>query len=143
MLLGIALFKWGFFTGAWKKQAYFRMILVGYGLGFPLVIWNFYYGYVNYLSLEASLARMEVVSINWMDLIYPVQRILLMMAHASVVIVIVQLSWFRSLTDRLRAVGQMAFTNYIVHTLICTFFFFGYGLNYYAELSSIKSTMWF
>ena len=134
MLLGIALFKWGFFTGAWKRQAYFRMILVGYGLGFPLVIWNFYYGYVNYPSLEASLARMEVVSINWMDLIYPVQRILLMMAHASVVIVIVQLNWFRSLTDRLRAVGQMAFTNYIVHTLICTFFFFGYGLNYYAEL---------
>ena len=28
----------------------------------------------------------------------------------------------------------MAFTNYIMHSVICTLVFFGYGLNYYAEL---------
>ena len=40
----------------------------------------------------------------------------------------------RPLFRRLEAVGQMAFTNYIMHSVICTFVFFGYGLNYYAEL---------
>ena len=28
----------------------------------------------------------------------------------------------------------MAFTNYITHSVICTLFFFGYGLNYFGEL---------
>ena len=32
----------------------------------------------------------------------------------------------------------MAFTNYIVHTIICTFVFFGYGLNYFAEVEYYK-----
>jgi uncharacterized protein len=34
----------------------------------------------------------------------------------------------------LEAVGQMALTNYIMQSVICTLVFFGYGLNYYAEL---------
>ena len=42
---------------------------------------------------------------------------------------------FRNVNPRyLEAVGQMAFTNYIMHSVICTLFFFGYGLNYYGEL---------
>jgi uncharacterized protein len=41
---------------------------------------------------------------------------------------------WRSLMQRLAAVGQMAFTNYIMHTVFCTLIFFGYGLNYYAEM---------
>ena len=28
----------------------------------------------------------------------------------------------------------MAFTNYIMQSVICTLFFFGYGLNFYGEL---------
>ena len=57
---------------------------------------------------------------------------------ASLLLLIIQAGWFSWLLNRLRAVGQMAFTNYIVHTLICTFVFFGYGLNYYAEVEYYK-----
>jgi uncharacterized protein len=31
-------------------------------------------------------------------------------------------------------VGQMAFTNYLVQSIICTMFFYGYGLGYYNKL---------
>jgi len=41
---------------------------------------------------------------------------------------------FQGLFRCLEAVGQMAFTNYIMQTVFCTLIFFGYGLNYYAEL---------
>jgi uncharacterized protein len=40
----------------------------------------------------------------------------------------------QGLFRRLEAVGQMAFTNYIMQSVICTLFFFGYGLNYFGEL---------
>jgi uncharacterized protein len=134
MLLGLALFKWGFFTGSWSNDDYWKVVKIGYGIGLPLVIYSSYYGFLNFSTLEANLARMERVPIDWVGLIYPFQRILLVMAHASALILLYKSGKIQGLFRRLEAVGQMAFTNYITHSVICTLFFFGYGLNYYAEL---------
>ncbi len=134
MLLGMALYKWGFVTGQWSRRRYRQTMLIGYGLGLPLVIFNFYYGYSQHIAnTEAFIRYMEQHPILWNDLIYPFQRILLVMAHASLVILLIKSGWVQGLLNRLGAVGQMAFTNYVMHTLICTFVFFGYGLNQYAE----------
>jgi uncharacterized protein len=134
MLLGLALFKWGFLTGAWSNKDYWTVVKMGYGLGLPIVIYAEYYYFKHFSTLEANLARMEQVSINWVNLIYPFQRILLVMAHAASLILIYKSGMIQALMKRLVAVGRMAFTNYISHSVICTLFFFGYGLNYYAEL---------
>lgn len=134
MLLGLALFKWGFLTGTWSNKDYWTVVKIGYGLGLPLVIYSNYYAFYHFSTLEANLARMEQVSINWVNLIYPFQRILLVMAHAASLILLYKSGVVQGLMSRLVAVGRMAFTNYISHSVICTLFFFGYGLNYFAEL---------
>jgi uncharacterized protein len=134
MLLGVALYQWGFLSGQWSNRAYGIVMALGYGIGLPLVIYSFYYGYLHNPNLEASLARMEVVPIEWVRLIYPFQRILLVMAHVAALILLYKSGFVQGLFRRLEAVGQMAFTNYIMHSVLCTLFFFGYGLNYYAEL---------
>lgn len=135
MLLGLALFKWGFLTGGWSNKEYWTVVKIGYGFGLPLVMYANYYAFHHFLTLEANLARMEQVPINWVNLIYPFQRILLVMAHAASLILIYKSGLVQGLMSRLVAVGRMAFTNYISHSVICTLFFFGYGLNYYAELA--------
>ncbi len=134
MLLGLALYRWGFLTGAWADRDYWRVMAVGYGIGLPLVCYSFYHDYLYHPNLEAMLSRMEAVPVEWVGLIYPFQRILLVMAHVSAIILLYKGGYARSLFRRLEAVGQMAFTNYIMQSVICTLFFFGYGLNYYAEL---------
>lgn len=134
MLLGLALFKWGFLTGSWSNKDYLRVVKIGYGIGLPLVMYSNYYAFHHFSTLEANLARMEQVPINWVNLIYPFQRILLVMAHAAALILMFKSGIAKGLFSRLVAVGRMAFTNYISHSLICTLFFFGYGLNYFAEL---------
>ena len=134
MLLGLALFKWGFLTGAWSNKDYWTVIKIGYGLGLPLVMYANYYAFHHFSTLEANLARMEQVPINWVNLIYPFQRILLVMGHAASLILLYKSGMVQGLMNRLVAVGRMAFTNYISHSVICTLFFFGYGLNYFAEL---------
>jgi uncharacterized protein len=134
MLLGLALFKWGFLTGSWSNADYWKVVKIGYGIGLPLVMYSMYYSFLHYSTLEANLARMEQVPINWVDIIYPFQRILLVMAHAASLILLYKSGILQGLFSRLEAVGRMAFTNYISHSVICTLFFFGYGLNYYAEL---------
>jgi uncharacterized protein len=134
MLLGIALFRWGFLSGQWSREQYWRVLWLGYGLGLPLVTYSYYHHVVHNPTLEAMLSRMEAVPIEWIDLIYPFQRILLVLAHASAIILLYQANVLPRLFRSLVAVGQMAFTNYIMHSVICTLFFFGYGLNYFAEL---------
>ncbi len=134
MLLGLALFQWGFLSGNWSRESYWKVVGLGYGIGLPLVIYSVYYDLTHFSTLEANLAQMEKVPIHWTGLIYPFQRLLLVMAHAAGIILIYKAGLVQGLFRRLEAVGQMAFTNYIMHSVICTLFFFGYGLNYYAEL---------
>lgn len=134
MLLGMALFKWGFLTGGWLRKKYLWTAVAGYGLGLPLVIWDFCYAYIHYPNLAASFAQMEQHPIVWMNLVYPVQRILLVMAHAAVIMLIVRAGWFTYLSRCLAAAGQMALTNYVMQSVICTILFFGYGFNLYATL---------
>jgi uncharacterized protein len=134
MLLGLALYRWGFLTGSWANRDYWKVLVLGYGLGLPLVCYSFYHSYRTTPNIEAFLARMEAVPVPWVNLIYPFQRILLVLAHVSALILLYKAGVFRRLFRCLEAVGQMAFTNYILQTVICTLVFFGYGLNCFGEL---------
>jgi uncharacterized protein len=134
MLLGLALYQWGFLTGQWSNRDYAKVMAIGYAVGLPLAIYSFYHNYLYNPNLEASLARLELVPIEWVRLLYPFQRILLVMAHVSAIILLYKSNYAQKLFRSLESVGQMALTNYIMHSVICTLFFFGYGLNYYGEL---------
>jgi uncharacterized protein len=134
MLLGLALLQWGFLSGQWSNRDYAIVAAIGYGIGLPLAAYSFYHSFLYSPNLETSLRRMELVPIEWTRLIYPFQRIFLVMAHASAIIMLYKARYAQTLFRCLEAVGQMAFTNYIMHSVICTLFFFGYGLNYYGEL---------
>jgi uncharacterized protein len=133
MLLGMALFKLGYFSGTWKKRTYRRIMLVGYGLGLPLVTFAFLYHVRTTPTLEAGLHHLETTPVPWVDLIYPFQRMLLVLAHSSALVLLWQAGVAAWLMKRLAAVGQMALSNYVGHSIICTLTFFGYGLNQYAE----------
>jgi uncharacterized protein len=134
MFLGLALYRWGFLSGNWASRDYWKVLTIGYGIGLPLVCYSFYHDYVTTPNHEAMLSRMETVPIEWVNLIYPFQRILLVMAHVSAIVLLYKSRHVQPLFRRLEAVGQMALTNYIMQSVICTLVFFGYGLNYYAEL---------
>ena len=135
MLLGMALLRWGFFTAGWRTRDYGITMAIGYGLGLPLVCYSFWHGYRHTPDTAALLAFMETHPINWVGLIYPVQRILLVMAHCSLLMILWQKGAFRGLFARLGAVGQMALTNYLMQSVLCTLFFFGYGLGFYGHLA--------
>jgi uncharacterized protein len=133
MLLGIALYKWGFLTMKWTVAQYKKTIWVGYGLGVPLVIYSFVFNRINFPTTDAFKEYAIEHSIIWVDLIYDFQRILIMMAHVAVIILLYKKGYLTRLMNGLRAVGQLAFTNYVMHTVICTLVFFGYGLNQYND----------
>jgi uncharacterized protein len=134
MFLGLALYQWGFLSGRWTNRDYAKVIAIGYGIGLPLAAYSFYHSYLYNPNLETSLRRLELVPIEWVRLIYPFQRILIVMAHVAAIVLLYKAKYVQTLFRCLEAVGQMALTNYIMQSVICTLFFFGYGLNYYGEL---------
>ena len=133
MVLGIALFRWGFLTLEWSNRAYARTAVIGYAVGLTAVTYSFVHGVRVMPTLAAGLASMERTPIPWTNALYDVQRIALMMAHVSVIMLVYRAGWLRGLFARLQAVGRMAFTNYVMQSVICSLVFFGYGLNQFAE----------
>ena len=65
---------------------------------------------------------------------YQIGRVSVALGHASVLIVLVKSMRMRWLTDRLAAVGQMAFSNYISHSLIYALVFYAPGLRMMGQL---------
>src|SRR5215469_14035392 len=88
MLLGLALYQWGFLAGQRWNRDYGRVAAIGNGIGLPLAIYSFYHSYLYSPNLEAILRRMELVPIEWTGLIYPFQRIILVMAHVAALILL-------------------------------------------------------
>jgi uncharacterized protein len=128
MLLGMALYKWNFFTLAHSKGYYLRfvlwtvppgLILVGAGL-----LWNFHYDFTLQYSMFLGS------QFNYWGSLF------IALAYASLVMLWVKCQWQLALQSRLAAVGRMAFSNYILHTLICTTLF--YQLAWFGSVSRLE-----
>jgi len=131
MLLGMVLLQWGFFRGTWRYRQYLAMLFIGYAIGLPLMIYSKWIAVNERATFDMVLVYMNSNSVDWQILIYQIQRLLLSLAHVSLLMVVIKRNLLGWLLNALRAVGQMAFTNYILQTVICTLFFFGYGLGFY------------
>ena len=131
MLLGMALFKWGFFSNKLPTRTYWLTLLAGYGIGIPLS------------AIDLSLLQQLVTDpalfadTQWISpsLGYDVQRALVGIGHASLLLLLYRSGMVQWLMRALGNVGQMAFSNYILQTLCCTLFFNGYGMGYFGKLS--------
>jgi uncharacterized protein len=129
MLIGMALLKLGVFSAERSKRFYLTLMLVGYGLGWPLVALEGY----RLIQQNFGVARM-IGGFNWNEL----GSILVALGHVGGLITVYKAGAVAWLTRRLAAVGRMALSNYLMHTLICTTIFNGYGLGLFGKLDRVQ-----
>jgi uncharacterized protein len=130
MFLGMALFGWGFFSNRLKTSTYVIWLLIGYGVGLPIAWSIFDQQWMNGVNIGAYFDRWRSSHAVFAEF----RRILLTVGHASLVMLVFRSNIVPWLMRALANVGQMAFTNYLMQSIICTWFFYGYGFGYYNKL---------
>jgi uncharacterized protein len=126
MLLGMALMKLGILSAERSPAFYRRMLATGYGIGIPVMLFSSWNMYVHEWDM-LWMFRVGVLP-NY------IASIFVSFGHIALVMLIVKSGAMKSLMDRFTAVGRMAFTNYLLHTVILTTVFYGYGLGLYGQI---------
>ncbi len=129
MFIGMALFRLGFFTLGWTSRAYGWMIAAGYLVGAPVTAW---------LAWKIVQADFDPLALHRWEVWGQGPRPFIALAHASVVLLIVRSGAARALVGRFAAAGRMAFSNYLMTSIITTFLFCGFGFGLYGRLSRFQ-----
>lgn len=128
MLLGMALFKLGVLSAARSRSFYLGLVGLAVLVGLPLVGYgmqrNIASGWPTpeffFLGTQYNYWGSVLVALGWIGTV-------MLLCQQSVAMI----------TGRLAAVGRMAFTNYIMQTVICTTVFYGHGFGLFGSMERV------
>jgi uncharacterized protein len=130
MLLGMFLFKKGFFNGQFSQKQYLKMVLIGIGLG---LICGWYRLYFHNASILDYTKYVQTRSISH-TILWPFERAFMALGIASGVVWFCESNMLKRLSRILSDVGKLALTNYLLQSVFLSIFFYGYGMGYYARM---------
>ncbi|MCH8241568.1 MAG: DUF418 domain-containing protein [Planctomycetes bacterium] len=119
MLVGMALYRSGMFTLRLATRSYVIMIAIALILGLPLILYGLHRNFAVNWQPEYSILRGRIY--------FLAAAPFTALGYISMIMLICRAGLAKWLTSRLAAVGQMALTNYIMQSLICSVLFYGHG----------------
>jgi len=138
MLLGIALFKWNVLSAEKSYKFYSIMTVLGYLIGLS----------INYYEVHSIMAsNFSLLSFSKANITYDLGRVPVAIGHVGAIMLFCKLPILNWLKISLAAVGKMALTNYIMHSLFAMFIFTGVGFGLFGtfqrfELLYIVFAIW-
>ena len=125
MLLGIGLLKMDIFTARLSRRDYALLALFGYGIGLPLA---------SFAVWDDIRTGFDPVTVAFGGVLHAIARLPVALGHVAIVMMICKAGLLRWITRPLAAVGQTAFSCYILTSIICTTIFYGYGFSQFGRL---------
>lgn len=131
ILLGMVLFKIGFFNSRFTRRQYLLIAVAGLTAGILLAWFRLHYHQV------ALKDYAKFIEGNWFPyhLFFPFERGFMVIGYAGLILAIISTRPLKHLWRGLADTGQMALTNYLLQSIICTLFFTGFGMGYYGRLT--------
>jgi uncharacterized protein len=125
MLLGIALYKLNILSAAKSVSFYILMLLLGYGIGLS----------VNYYETKMIMdSNFSMLGFSKSYITYDLGRVPVAMGHIALIMLLCKVPILKWLKTGLAAVGKMALTNYVMHSIIALFIFTGAGFGLFGKL---------
>jgi uncharacterized protein len=140
MFIGMAFLKLGILQGEAKTNIYVLITVVGLGVGIPL----------SMLFLQADMDfqfnHFEALKNKSFEF-YQLARFFRSLGVFGCIMLLFKSGWFGWLFRLMRPVGQMAFTNYLLQSVLCGIFFYGVGFGMFGklqryELYYVVGTVW-
>ncbi|MGD8778058.1 MAG: DUF418 domain-containing protein [Ignavibacteria bacterium] len=128
MILGLALIKSGILLAKSKTRTYLMMMIICYTIGFFLVGFRTQYLFNHNFS---------ILSRNFAFITWETEVTVIALGHIGLICLLCKLNILSRLKKSLSAVGRMAFTNYIMQSLIGTFVFYSYGFGLFGVMDKI------
>lgn len=124
MLIGIALFRWGILTAEKSVGFYFTLAGIGYAIGLA----------INYYEMKLVIDdSFSLLSFSKSNITYYWGRAFLAMGHVGLIMLFCKAPILIWLKNGLSAVGKMALTNYMMHSVICMIVFTGVGFGMFGK----------
>jgi uncharacterized protein len=120
MLLGMGLGKLGFFHGTCRRGVYIALLAVGGVVAAAQLWWAIAWQATGFNPVALELRLIQ-------DTTYAHSRALVALAWASALLLVLRAGWLRAVMHALGAVGRMAFSCYILQTVVGSLLFWGYG----------------
>jgi len=128
MLVGMGLMKLGVFSAQRSRRFYWWLVAIGYGIGVPLMVFDAIKLIQNEFSFDYLIMHYGVFYNAFGSLVVA-------LGHVGMLMLVVQSGLIGWLTTRLAAVGRMALSNYLTHSLVCTTLFYGYGFGLFGHIN--------
>jgi len=126
MLVGMALYKWGFLSAEKSTTLYWKSFFISWLVGLPIVIFGIVQNYNHNWAFEYSMFGGSQFN-YWGSLFVS-------FGFISLIMILVKSNSLQWIKGRLAAVGQMALTNYLMQSIICVFIFYGIGFGYFGSV---------
>jgi uncharacterized protein len=133
MLVGMALYKFGLLTGSLSLPFYRTLGIAGALFGFPLIAYGVERNFEERWSARYSFLIGSQFN-YWGSLGIALAWICVLMIAAKI-------PSLRGAVMLLATAGKMAFSNYILETVLCTFLFYGHGLGLFARVTRVQEGM--
>lgn len=125
MFIGMAFFKLRIFHGEKSTSFYLIMALAGYLLGIT----------INYFETQLIIqSNYDVLTISQTKQTYQLGRIGVTLGHIGLFMLFIKSGILKFLQKALAAVGTMALTNYLMHSIITSIIFYGFGFGLFGKL---------
>ena len=127
MILGMALYKAGVLQAQRSRRFYLNLMVAGFASGLLINGYEISEAYQNDFHLLSTFPQLQVT--------YHLGRLGMALGYIGMLGLVCQAGLFSGLTARLAAVGRMALTNYLMHSLICAILFTGMGFGLLGQFS--------